>query len=78
MQVKAEALAVFGPAGDAPATRPAVDNMTYTLAVLREALRRYSVVPVVTRSLREDDELLPGKRVPAGTMIVALLQVCTP
>ncbi len=52
--------------------------MTYTLAVLREALRRYSVVPVVTRSLREDDELLPGKRVPAGTMIVALLQVCTP
>jgi len=42
-----------------------VDNMPYTLAVLKEALRRYSVVPVVTRSLKEDD-CLGGCPVPAG------------
>lgn len=29
--------------------RPAVEGMRYTLGVLKEALRRYSVVPVVTR-----------------------------
>lgn len=31
------------------AERPAVDGMRYTLGVLKEALRRYSVVPCVTR-----------------------------
>jgi cytochrome P450 len=35
---------------------------------------RYSVVPVVTRTLKEDDQL-EGKTVPAGTMIVCHLQV---
>jgi len=44
------------------------------LAVLKEALRRYSVVPVVTRSLKEDD-MLGGHAVPAGAMIVCHLQV---
>jgi hypothetical protein len=48
--------------------------MTYTLSVLKEALRKYSVVPVVTRTLATDDELL-GHKVPAGTMIACVLQV---
>lgn len=43
-------------------------------AVLKEALRRYSVVPVVTRSLKEDDTL-HGHTVPANTMIVCHVQV---
>lgn len=33
----------------APPAREAVDSMDFTLAVLKEALRLYSVVPVVTR-----------------------------
>eukprot|EP00879_Flechtneria_rotunda_P019652 GHRR01020649.1.p1 GENE.GHRR01020649.1~~GHRR01020649.1.p1 ORF type:complete len:480 (+),score=98.10 GHRR01020649.1:247-1686(+) len=68
-----EAVRAFGPSGSNTATRPAVDNMLYTLSVLKEALRRYSVVPVVTRSLKEDD-CLGGNTVPADTMVVALLQ----
>ena len=48
--------------------------MTYSLSVLKEALRKYSVVPVVTRTLAKDDELL-GHKVPAGTMIACVLQV---
>jgi hypothetical protein len=43
-------------------------------AVLKEALRRYSVVPVVTRSLKEDD-VLGGHTVPAGSMVVCHIQV---
>jgi hypothetical protein len=43
--------------------------------VLKEALRRYSVVPVVTRSLKEDD-VLGGHTVPAGSMVVCHIQVC--
>lgn len=43
--------------------------------MLKEALRRYSVVPVVTRSLKEDD-MLGGQPVPAGAMIVCHIQVC--
>ena len=72
-QVRAEAQAVFGTA-EAEPTRRAVDGMTYTLSVLKEALRKYSVVPVVTRTLAKDDELL-GHKVPAGTMVACMLQV---
>lgn len=42
--------------------------------MLKEALRRYSVVPVVTRSLKEDD-VLGGHTVPAGAMVVCHIQV---
>jgi cytochrome P450 len=72
-QVIAEAERVFGPSGHNTASRSDADGMVYTLAVLKEALRRYSVVPVVTRSLKEDDQLA-GKLVPAGTMVVCHLQ----
>lgn len=53
VQVRAEAAAVFpaGAGADAVPSREAVDGMEYCLAVLKEALRKYSVVPVVTRNL---------------------------
>jgi len=73
-QVLEEAERVFGSKEEEPARRE-VDSMTYTLSVLREALRKYSVVPVVTRVLAKDDELL-GHKVPAGTMISCMLQGC--
>jgi cytochrome P450 len=47
--------------------------MEYTLSVLKEALRKYSVVPVVCRTLTEPDVLL-GQRLPAGAWIVCHLQ----
>jgi len=74
-KVLAEAKAAFGPAVASPRepTRAAADGMDYTAAVLKEALRKYSVVPVVTRTLAVDDELM-GHAVPAGTMIVCNLQ----
>jgi cytochrome P450 len=46
-KVRAEAAAVFR--GKAVPAREAVDTMDYTLATLKEVLRLYSVVPVVTR-----------------------------
>lgn len=55
--------------------RREVDTMTFTLAVLKETLRKYSVVPVVTRHLAKDDELL-GHKLPAGIMVACVLQVC--
>ncbi|GBF94771.1 cytochrome P450 [Raphidocelis subcapitata] len=72
LQVAAEAAKAFG-RGDAAPTRRAADEMLYTLSVLKEALRKYSVVPVVTRELVEDDTLA-GYRIPAGTMITCQLQ----
>jgi len=47
-KVAAEANKVFGDAKKVP-HREAVDEMDYTLATLKESLRLYSVVPVVTR-----------------------------
>lgn len=49
-QVLHEAEAVFGEAEGEPSRR-AVDDMGWTLSVLKEALRKYSIVPVVTRTL---------------------------
>lgn len=77
-RVREEAEAVYGPADkkgddDAVPTRREIDGMVYTLAVLKEALRKYSVVPVVTRTLAADDELL-GHKVPKGTMIACIIQ----
>lgn len=83
-KVRAEARRVFGPDATKPGafTTPRGDpprrdvdaGLEYTLSVLKEALRRYSVVPVVTRLPREDDEMLPGVVVPRGTMVVCHLQ----
>lgn len=71
-EVIAEAEVAFG-ADEGTPSRRAADDMPYTLAVLKEALRRYSVVPVVTRELVEDDTLA-GYRIPAGTMITCQVQ----
>lgn len=71
-QVLAEATEVFGEA-EAEPPRAAVDGMQYTLSVLKETLRKYSIVPVVTRKASVDDEIL-GYKVPAGTMISLVLQ----
>nr|QKY15332.1 cytochrome P450 (CYP746A1) [Polytomella parva] len=71
-RIQAEAKDVFGPNNITPSRRQ-VDGMTYTFSVLKEALRRYSVVPVVTRRLAVDDELL-GHKVPKGTMVICNVQ----
>jgi cytochrome P450 len=83
-KVRAEAKRVFGPEATAPGAsdtprgdpprRDADGGLEYTLSVLKEALRRYSVVPVVTRLPREDDEILPGVVLPKDTMVVCHLQ----
>ena len=72
--VRAEAEAVFGrlKPGVLP-TRDALASLEYTLAALKETLRLYSVVPVVTRVAEEDDDL-GGVRVPAGTTVIMSLQ----
>eukprot|EP00951_Prasinocladus_malaysianus_P026298 scaffold233114_cov46-Prasinocladus_malaysianus.AAC.1 len=55
--VEEEAVGVFG-RNDREPSREACERMTYTLAVLKESLRKYSVVPVVVRvALKDDDDL---------------------
>ncbi|KAG2487471.1 hypothetical protein HYH03_013893 [Edaphochlamys debaryana] len=74
-QIVKEAETAFGADCNAPPNRRAVDEMTYTLAVLKEALRKYSVVPVVTRKLAEDDPIgLMGHPLPKGIMVACHLQ----
>lgn len=46
--VKKEAAALFATPGSTP-TLEQMDTMEWTLATLKEVLRLYSVVPVVTR-----------------------------
>lgn len=60
--------------GDHPAPkRESVENMKWTLSCLKESLRKYSVVPVVTRDLVAEDELC-GHRLPAGSWIICHLE----
>lgn len=59
--------------GGAPPARSAVEAMTFTLACLKESLRKYSVVPVITRNLDADDELC-GHKIPAGAWVVMHIQ----
>ncbi len=47
--------------------------MQWTLSCLKESLRKYSVVPVVTRDLNKDDEVC-GTRLPKGSWIICHLQ----
>jgi len=48
-------------------------GLDYTLCVLKETLRKYSVVPAVTRLCTMDTDLC-GYRIPKGTHIICLLQ----
>ena len=54
-------------------TREAVERMAFTEACLRETLRRYTVVPVVTREAMADTEI-DGVAIPRGTKIGLHLQ----
>jgi len=73
-RVRKEAEAVFGKLkkGEVPA-REACESMDMTYAVLKETLRLYSVVPVVTR-LAVGSDTLAGYDVPAGATIIISLQ----
>lgn len=53
--------------------RTDVEKMDWTLSCLKESLRKYSVVPVVTRDLNADDEIC-GVKVPRGSWIICHLQ----
>lgn len=53
--------------------REKIDDMEYTLCSLKESLRKYSVVPVVTRNLASPD-VLCGHKIPAGSWIICHLQ----
>lgn len=64
-----EADAVWGGQGGAPD----YSKLTYTEACLREALRKYSVVPTVTR-VAVRDAPLGGVVIPKGTHIMLLMQ----
>ena len=80
-QVKGEAEAIDLRQDMAPESLAKLDDavrrngaLEYTTCVLKESLRKYSVVPVVTRTCIEDTELA-GYSIPKGTTIVALIQV---
>lgn len=53
--------------------REEVEKMEWTLSCLKESLRKYSVVPVVTRDLNKDDEVC-GEKLPRGSWIICHLQ----
>lgn len=70
-KVIAEADAVL-PREGAPPQEVAAKGLEYTQAVLKEALRRYSIVPVVTREVMEDD-VLGGFEIPKGSKVVVAI-----
>jgi beta-ring hydroxylase len=54
-------------------TRDELAHLDYVVGALKESLRLYSVVPVVTRCAIDDD-VLGGCRIPAGTTVIMSLQ----
>eukprot|EP00040_Diaphanoeca_grandis_P039895 m.260514 g.260514 ORF g.260514 m.260514 type:complete len:520 (-) comp40030_c0_seq1:106-1665(-) len=48
-------------------------TLNYTVNVLKESLRLYTLVPMVTRICDEDDEI-DGQRIPAGSKMFMLLK----
>jgi len=68
-RVEEEAVSTFGAQESEPG-REACEAMAFSLAVLKESLRKYSVVPVVVRVALKDDEDLCGHRIPAGTRVM--------
>lgn len=64
-----EANETFG-SGETEPSRDACDAMPYTLAVLKETLRKYSVVPVVVRVALKDDDDFCGFKVPCGARVM--------
>lgn len=72
-EVQKEAEQVFGAKESLP-ERSAVDGMQYTLSTLKESLRKYTVVPVVTRKVGVQQLELCGHKLPKGTKVVLSLQ----
>jgi cytochrome P450 len=81
--VRAEAAAVLGvsgggaptpPAATVPTREDAETRMETSLACLKESLRKYTVVPVVTRVVAADGVSLCGVPVPRGTYVAMLAQ----
>ena len=68
----AEANGVFTGPGVVP-SRDAVAGMDYCLGVLKESLRKYSVVPVVTRTAAQAIRL-NGHEIPVGTVVGVVIQ----
>jgi cytochrome P450 len=56
-----------------PSRQQAEDGFDFSLACLKESLRKYSVVPVVTRVAAEDTSLC-GRKVPKGTYVAICIQ----
>lgn len=54
-------------------SRDKVETMSWTLSCLKESLRKYSVVPVVTRNMNAEDELC-GYTLPKGSWVICHLQ----
>lgn len=71
-RVKAEADAVFKN-GKVPSDFEDLKGLSFTYNVLKETLRKYSLVPVVTRVTQKDDEV-NGYHFPAGSNIVLHLK----
>lgn len=77
-RVAAEAAVVFGPDASATTPLPAADklgSLIYTQCCLKEALRKYSVVPIVTRETVREVSLGSGRYlIPKGTRMMILIQ----
>lgn len=75
-EARAEAMRVYGKHYGAQSDIPAraqLDQLDYTQAALKEALRKYSVVPTVVRVATED--VVVGKYfIPKGTSVMLLIQ----
>ena len=79
--VRAEAAVVLGvqagqpaPSATIPAREAAESGLDTALACLKESLRKYTVVPVVTRVVAADGVTLCGVPVPRGAYIAMLAQ----
>lgn len=72
-KVRSEAKSSLSKGKSPVASRASVEEMDFTLATLKESLRKYSVVPVVVRELSEADQL-EGHSLPAGTTVICHLQ----
>lgn len=75
-EARAEAVSVYGKnysAGSAIPPRATLDTLNYTEAALKEALRKYSVVPTVVR-LASEDVVVGNYFIPKGTSVMLLIQ----
>lgn len=78
--VRQEADTVFGPEkiedlrAERPLNREKLRGLDVTEMCLKEALRKYSVVPIVVRETNKDVTLLQKHFIPKGTRVMILIQ----